>query len=101
MPVEGQWERAKTPLSRRDKRLLTAAAVIGAIAVAALAVLYLARSSSPSNEGCLVANVPSTMGGAQLRICGDAAHAFCRSHSGDVTIAAACRRQGFAADLRR
>jgi hypothetical protein len=99
MPVEGQWDRSNTPLSRRDKRLLAAAAVIGAIAVTILAVVYLTRSSSASGEGCLVANVPSTMGGAQLRICGDAAHAFCRSHAGDTTIAAACRRQGFAPDL--
>jgi hypothetical protein len=101
VPVEGQWQRARTPLSRRDRRLLAAAAVLGAIAVAVLAVVYLTRSSSASSEGCLVANVPSTMGGAQLRICGGAAHAFCRSHAGDITIAAACRRQGFAADLRR
>jgi hypothetical protein len=101
VPVEGQWQRARTPLSRRDRRLLAAAAVLGAIAVAVLAVVYLTRSSSASSEGCLVANVPSTMGGAQLRICGGAAHAFCRSHAGDTAIAAACRRQGFAADLRR
>jgi hypothetical protein len=101
VPVEGQWQRARTPLSRRDKRLLAAVAVIGAIVVAALAVVYLTRSGSASGEGCLVANVPSTMGGAQLRICGGAAHAFCRSHGGDTTIAAACHRQGFAADLGR
>ena len=43
--------------------------------------------------------VPSTMGGARLRVCGADAHAFCRTQGGDASIAAACRQQGFAADL--
>jgi hypothetical protein len=101
MPVEGQWHRANTPLSSRDRRLLAAAGLIAALAVAVFAALYLTRSPSPAATGCLVANVPSTMGGAQLRVCGAAAHTFCRSHRGDATLAAACRRQGFAADLER
>jgi hypothetical protein len=101
MPVEGQWERASTPLGRRDKRLLAAVGVIAVVAVAAFTVLYLTRSSSPSARGCLVVDVPSTMGGARLRVCGAAAHTFCRTQgSRDAGIAAACRRQGFAADLR-
>lgn len=42
-------------------------------------------------------SVPSTMGGASLRRCGAAARAFCRDQGrSDRTIAAACRRQGYA-----
>ena len=100
MPVEGQWERSNTPLSRRDKRLLAAVGVIAAIVVAVGAALYLTRSAAPSTSGCLVANVASTMGGARLEVCGAAAHSFCAAHGGrDARIASACRRQGFAADL--
>jgi len=99
MPVERQWERVNTPLSARDKRLLLVVALLAAAAIAAAAAVYLARSPSGSTAGCLVADVPSTMGGARLKVCGDAAHEFCRSHGGDARLAAACRRQGFAADL--
>jgi hypothetical protein len=100
MPVEGQWERANTPLRRRDKRLLAGAAVVGAVAVVVLAALYLTRSSSPSARGCLSVDVPSTMGGAHLHVCGAAAHTFCRTQGGEARIAAACRRHGFAGDLK-
>jgi hypothetical protein len=100
MPVEGQWRRANTPLSRRDKRLLAAVAAIAAIAALALAIAYAVHPAATSNAGCVVIDVPSTMGGASLRNCGAAARAFCHAQGKlDNTIAAACRRQGYAADL--
>jgi hypothetical protein len=100
MPVEGQWERARTPLSRRDKRLLGAAGAVAAAAAAAVGGVYLARSDSSPRHDCLVVNVPSTMGGARLRQCGASAHAFCREQGPrDRSIAEACRHQGYAQDL--
>jgi hypothetical protein len=40
------------------------------------------------------------MGGARLHNCGSAAHRFCRTQGPrDARIAAACRKQGFAADV--
>jgi len=100
MPVEGQWERANTPLGRRDKRLLAVVGAVAVIAAAALAAILIARSSPPAASGCLEVKVPSTMGGASLRVCGAGAHTFCRTQGGrEPRIAAACRRQGFAADL--
>lgn len=99
MPVERQWERANTPLGRRERRLLAAVGAIAVVAAAALAVVLLTRSSSPAASGCLEVKVPSTMGGTSLRVCGAPAHTFCRAQGGDARIAAACRRQGFAADL--
>ena len=101
MPVEGQWQRAGTPLSRRDKRLLAAAAAIAATVVAAAGAVYAAHPSGRSDAGCVVVRLPSTMGGAEVRNCGAAAHTFCRLRGkADATVAAACRRAGFATDLR-
>jgi hypothetical protein len=100
VPVEGQWRRANTPLSPRDKRLLAAVAAIAAIAALALAIAYAVRPAATSNAGCVGIDVPSTMGGARLRTCGAAARAFCHTQGAlDNTIAAACRRQGYATDL--
>lgn len=100
MPVEGQWQRANTPLSRRDKRLLLVLAVLAAAGAAAAAIAFATHSGSSSGAGCVVVDVPSTMGGARLRNCGSAAHAFCRTEGArDPRIGAACRKQGFAADV--
>jgi len=101
VPVEGQWQRANTPLSRRDKRLLGGLAVLAAAGAAAAGIAFATHSGS-SGAGCVVVDVPSTMGGARLRNCGAAAHRFCRTEGRrDPRIAAACRKQGFAADLAR
>lgn len=99
MPVEGQWQRLSTPLSRRDRRLISAMAVAAALAAAAV-VFFAVRGSGTSNAGCVVVDLPSTMGGAHLSRCGAEAHAFCRSEAPrDRVVADACRRQGFLADL--
>lgn len=101
MPVEGQWRRANTPLGRRDKRLLLAAAGVAVVAVAAGGAVYATHPSGSSDAGCIVVRLPSTMGGADVRNCGAAAHRFCRLEGRvDAAVAAACRRQGFAGDLR-
>jgi hypothetical protein len=100
MPVERQWERANTPLSRRDKRLLGVLAVVAVVAAIAAGIAFATRSGSSSGAGCVVVDVPSTMGGARLRNCGKAAHDFCRTQGPrDRLVAAACRKQGFAADV--
>ena len=100
MPVEGQWQRANTPLSRRDERLLGAVAALAAAGAAAAGIAYATHTGSSPGAACVVVDVPSTMGGARLRNCGSAAHRFCRTQGPlDPRIAAACRRQGFAADL--
>ena len=99
--MEGQWQRANTPLGRRDKRLLAVAALAVAVA-AAVGGVYAAQSSSRSDAGCVVVSMPSTMGGAEVRNCGAAAHTFCRLQGRvDGAVAAACRRQGFAADVKQ
>ena len=58
------------------------------------------RPAAQSNAGCVVVDVPSTMGGATVRSCGAAAHEFCRTQGRrDRTVATACTTQGFAADV--
>ena len=102
MPVEGHWERANTPLRARDRRVLLVAAVVTVLVVAGLGVAYALRPAARSDAGCVVADVPSTMGGARLRSCGAAAHELCRTQGRvDRTIATACITQGFAADVPR
>jgi hypothetical protein len=102
MPVEGHWERASTPLRARDRRVLLVAAVVAVLAVIGLGVAYAFRPAAQSNAGCVVADVPSTMGGATVRSCGVAAHQLCRTQGRiDRLIAEACITQGFAADVPR
>ncbi len=98
MPIEAQ---ARTPLGRRDRFLLVAVAT-ALLAAAAVGGVMLATRGSRSNAGCIVVAVPSTMGGASVRACGPAAHRFCRTQGKrDATVAAACRKQGYAADVAR
>jgi hypothetical protein len=102
MPVEGHWERANTPLRARDRRVLVMVAVAAALALVALGVAYALRPAARSDAGCVVANVPSTMGGATVRSCGAQAHELCRTQGKiDRAIAEACVSQGFAADVPR
>ena len=100
MPVEGHWERANTPLRARDRRVLVVVAAV--LVVIGLGIAYAMRPAARSNAGCIVVDVPSTMGGATVRNCGAAAHDFCRTQGKlDRTVAAACVTQGFAADVPR
>jgi len=102
VPVEGQWERGRTPLGRRDKLLLAALAALVAAGAIAAAVYFATRPSSSQPAGaCLVVDVPSTMGGGHLKECGAAARRFCHEQGKrDPVILAACREQGFLAELK-
>jgi hypothetical protein len=102
VPVEGHWERANTPLRERDRRVLMVVAVVAVLSLIGLGVAYALRPAAQSNAGCVVANVPSTMGGATVRSCGAQAHRLCRTQGRiDRLIAEACIAQGFAADVPR
>jgi len=100
MPVEGQWDRARTPLSRRDKRLLLALAALIVAGAIAAGVVLATRASSPQGA-CLSVDVPSTMGGGHLKECGAAARQFCLEQAKrEPAIATACRREGFLTELK-
>jgi len=97
MPIEGHADRLGTSLSGRDRRFLTIITCAFVLGAAACAFAYTSSPASPSNEGCVVVTVASSMGGTTLRNCGADAKRFCRNEgrlNGD--IAAACRREGYA-----
>ena len=102
MPVEGHWERANTPLRSRDRRALVVVAVVTVLVAIGLGIAYALAPGAKSDAGCVVVDVPSTMGGATVRNCGAAAHEFCRTQGPrDRTVATACTTQGFAADISK
>lgn len=97
MPLEGHAERLRTPLGPRDRKLLGVLALVALLAVAAGGAYGLTRGDGPSNAGCVIVTVPSTMGGARVRNCGAAAASFCQTEAaGPDDILAACRRAGYA-----
>ena len=99
MPLEGHWERQHTPLrgmSARERR--TAAIVASVLAVAAVAVvLFVVLADSGSSApapGCIRATAASTMGGATVNACGEAAQRWCAVAAREATpLAHAIRPQ--------
>ncbi|MGA9761178.1 MAG: hypothetical protein WBQ14_01985 [Gaiellaceae bacterium] len=98
MPVERRAERLASPLRPRDRYFLAAMACAIVLGIGAGAYAYASRPPAPSNEGCVVVTVASTLGGTTLRSCGTAASRFCRAQGKlNAGIAAECRRRGFLA----
>ena len=98
MPFEGHAERLAAPLRPRDRYFLVAMACAIALGVVVSAYAYLRRAPEPSNRGCVVVTVASSLGGTTLRNCGAAARRFCRVEGKlNAGIAAECRRRGFIA----
>jgi hypothetical protein len=96
MPVEGHAERVAASLRPRDKYFLAAIACAVALGLGVGAYAYARRAPEPSNKGCVVVTVASSLGGTTLRNCGAAAQRFCRVEGKlNADIAAECRRQGF------
>jgi hypothetical protein len=96
MPLEGHAERLVAPLRPRDKYFLAAMACAVALGIGAGSYAYATRAPQPSNKGCVVVTVASSLGGTTLRNCGSAAREFCRAQGkAGGAIAAECRRQGF------
>ena len=96
MPLEGQADRLGTPLSGGDRRFIAIVTCVFVLGAAACAFAYTSSPASPSNEGCVVVTLASSLGGTTLRNCGVAAERFCRSEAGlNGDIAAACRREHY------
>jgi hypothetical protein len=100
MPVEGQAQRAGTPFSRREKRVLGTLAAVAVVAVVAIGIVSVTNSDPPPAAGCIRADIPSTMGGTRITACGAKARALCRTQPGGVenAIVAECRRVGYATE---
>src|SRR5664280_3205032 len=96
MPVERQAERLASSLRPRDKYFLAAMTCAVVLGIGATAFVYANRAPAPSNKGCVVVTVASSLGGTTLRNCGTAAREYCRLQGKlNGGIAAECRRQGF------
>ena len=95
MPVEGQWERARTPFTSREKRVLVGLVVVLAVFGVALGVVA-ATSKDSVPAGCIRASVASTMGGNRFEVCGAKAKALCAAPGISASVVAACRREGYA-----
>jgi len=96
MPLEGQAERVRTPLDRRDRRALAVVAAVSALAILAGVVYAVTRGGVPTGARCFTATYPSSVGGATVHRCGAAAAHYCRVDAGVPQVATACRRAGFA-----
>jgi hypothetical protein len=102
MPLEGHYERQKTPLYKLSSREIRAAAAVLAVTLVALlgVVLATAGDSSPGPaKGCIKADVAGIVGAETISACGSEAVAICRraaKFDGDraETIVAACEEQG-------
>jgi hypothetical protein len=97
MPVEGQAQRVVTPLSARDKRMITGVT----LAVVASLVGALAFSRDPGHvpipAGCVTADVAGSVGGMTLRDCGLSAKRFCATQGDSApAVTSQCRRLGYA-----
>lgn len=97
MPIEGHEQRLGSSLGPRDKHFLVAVTCALVLGVGVSVYAYASRAPAPSNRGCVVVTIASSLGGTTLRNCGAAARSFCRAQARlNGEIAAACRRQGFA-----
>jgi hypothetical protein len=95
MPVEGQWDRINHPLRSTDRRALGIMTAVTVVAVI-VAVVFVVTKPAHSDAGCVVFNVPASVGGATVRYCGDRAKAFCATKNVEPAAAiVACRRQGY------
>jgi type II secretory pathway component PulM len=96
MPLEGHWERQRSELRPREKRILAAVAAIVVVAVIAVVLAV----GGGSGARCVSVTTASSTGGATLSRCGAAARDWCRSSAaGSDQFAAAlrksCRRAGY------
>jgi hypothetical protein len=102
MPLEGQWERANTPLRQltpRERRVAIGAAIAVVIAVIVLIAATAGNSRPAPGPGCIRATIPHVMGAEELNLCGGNARSACAQHRnlgdpGSLKIEESCRGAG-------
>jgi len=77
----GRTNNPNRRLTRRQKRVMASIGGLILLAFVGIGIWSVAAPDSfgRSGNGCVNVTVPSSMGGATLHYCGDAARAFCRS----------------------
>lgn len=102
MPLEGQWERANTPLRKltsRERLVAIVATIATVVAIAAIVIVTAGRSRPAPGPGCIRANVAMVMGAEELNLCGQHARRLCAQHADNtdpvaLEIQASCREAG-------
>lgn len=100
MIMEAREKRLATPLhwGRREKAVVGALLAVVVLALAGLGV-YGLSSGGATRKDCIDVTFASTLGGAELKGCGERARQICASgsfHSISDELRVACGRAGFA-----
>jgi hypothetical protein len=100
MIMEARAKRLSTPLQwgRREKTAVGAVLAVLVLALLGLGV-YALTSGGATRRDCVAVTFASTLGGADLKGCGQRARRICASGSFPAIgaeLSAACRRAGFA-----
>jgi hypothetical protein len=105
MIMYDQSRRLSEPLrwGRREKTVV--AVLLSCVLLAAIGLgAYAVTSGAPARRDCIGLTFASTLGGAQLHVCGARARGVCAApgafHGIAAELAAACRRAGFPFDPR-
>jgi hypothetical protein len=100
MPLEGHWQRQRTPPRRapaRERRVLLLAGALIALATVVVLVAALTSSGTRPRAGCIDVTAASTTGGATFRACGrDARRRCAAAQAHDGGLVRACHRAGYA-----
>ena len=99
MPLQGQWDRANTPirkLTRRERNVAIGAVALSVIAILAVVLATAGNSEPKAGPGCIYAIIPGVMGAEPVDACGRQAEFVCAKHAagtqpGSETIRKACR----------
>jgi hypothetical protein len=104
-PVPRPPDREETPLTTRQRRLLSAG---GVLLIAGLSGTLVWAQTHPgtygrSQKGCVNLTVPSSLGGAVMHRCGAEAQSWCRSAYAahdrlDLLVQPECRLAGITPD---
>src|SRR5438046_9254445 len=100
MVMHEQSRRLSEPLrwGRREKTVMATLVAIVVLALLGLGA-YALSSGAPARADCIDVSFPSTLGGAELKGCGEHARKICASGSFrgiQDELSAACAKAGFA-----
>ena len=102
MPLEGHWQRTRSPLRQLTgrERVVAIATMIGAaLAIVVLIAATAGKSRPAPGPGCIRAQIAHVMGGEELNACGERARQICAKNAalGDpnaLSIQESCRKAG-------
>jgi hypothetical protein len=102
MPMEGHWERTRTPLyklTRRERFVALGALAATIVTIVAIVVATAGNTRPAPGPGCIRALTPNVMGAEELNACGTRARHLCAKFARDDdpvgnAVEASCREAG-------